>query len=240
MAEGLFAGVADGFLWVEGWGGVEVGEDGIGHLGEFGGVGEGGGVDGEEELGEAGFLEGVEGELVGAGAAGEHGGEHVEGEREAGAFPEADGEGALGLLDGFGVAGEVAVGVVAAGDGEFGSALGVGGERTHGELGGGHVEDYGCFAVRDGEDDGVVADGWFGGAPGGGVGEGVGPADGEEAFGGGLPAVGAAAHPMVGVGEGHGPDAVPAGEGDGLGHGGVSVEVAGAEVAVPALDGSEA
>jgi len=45
---------------------------------------------------------------VGGAAAGEHGGQHVEHKREAGAFPVADGEGALGGLDGRGVAGEFA------------------------------------------------------------------------------------------------------------------------------------
>jgi len=64
---------------------------------------------------------------VGGVAAGEHGGEDVEGEGQAGAFPEADGEGALGALDGGGVGGEVAGLVVAAGDGELQAAVGVGG-----------------------------------------------------------------------------------------------------------------
>ena len=120
---------------------MEVFEDRFGDVGKVGRIDEVGGVDGEEELGEAGFLQGVERELVGGEAAGEHGGEHIEGERQTGALPEADGEGALRGLDGGGVGGEVAVGVVASGYGELGLALDVGGQATHGELGGGHVED---------------------------------------------------------------------------------------------------
>ena len=45
---------------------------------------------------------------------------------------------------------------------------------------------------------------------------------------------------MICVAEGDAGDAVLAGEGDGLIHGGLGVEIAGAEAAVPALDGAEA
>jgi len=84
-------------------------------------------------------------------AAGEHGGQDVECEGEAGAFPEADGEGALGAFDGGGVGGEVAGFVVAAGDGELLAAGGVGGEGAVGELGHGDVEDDGAACgVRPG------------------------------------------------------------------------------------------
>ena len=77
-AEGLFAGVADGFCGIVGGGLAEVGEDRFGDLRELGGVGDGDGIDGEEELGEAGFFQGIGGELVGGEATGEHGGHHVE------------------------------------------------------------------------------------------------------------------------------------------------------------------
>ena len=77
-------------------------------------------------MGEAGFFEGVAGNLVGSDAAGEHGGDEVQSEGEAGALPEADGKGALGGGDGGGVGGEVAVGVEAAGEGKLLAALGVG------------------------------------------------------------------------------------------------------------------
>ena len=117
--EGLFAGVADGFGGV-GWGGlVEVVDDGVGDVGEFGCGGYVGWVDGEEELGLAGLAEGIGWELVGGEASGEHGGHHVEDQGQAGAFPVADGEGALGGFDGGGVGGKVAGGVVAAGDREL-------------------------------------------------------------------------------------------------------------------------
>ena len=77
--KGLFAGVADGVGGVEGWRGVEVGEDGFGSGVEGGGIGcEVGQVDGEEDLGGAGFAERVARDLVGGKAAGEHGGEEVE------------------------------------------------------------------------------------------------------------------------------------------------------------------
>ncbi len=98
----------------------------------------------------------------------------------------------------------------------------------------------GGVGAGDGEDEGVVADGGGGGTPGGDVGEGVGPADGEEASLGGEPAVGTATHPVVGIAEGYGGDAVLAGEEHGAVDGGVGVEVAGAAVSVPSLEGSEA
>jgi len=148
---------------------------------------------------------------VGGAAAGEHGGQDVEGEGETRSFPEADGEWAGGAFDGGGVCGEGAGLVVAAGDGELLAAFAVGGEGTVGELRHGHVEDDGCggflgrwvvgiVEVRDGEDERVVAEGWGGGSPGREVGEGVGPAHGGEAGVCGLPAVGAGALPMGGFG----------------------------------------
>jgi hypothetical protein len=73
------------------------------------------------------------------------------------------------------------------------------------------------------DDEGVVAEGGCGGSPGGEVGHGVGPAEGEEALLGGLPAVGSASHPVVGVGEGYCAYAVLSGEGDGSLHGSVGV-----------------
>ena len=91
----------------------------------------------------------------------------------------------------------------------------------------------------NGEDQRVVAEGRRGRSPGREVGEGVGPADGEEAGVGGEPAVTAAAHPVVGVGEDDAAEAVVVGEGNGAAHCKVSVEIAGAEVAVPAFDGRE-
>ena len=227
-------GVVEGFD--EGGGGV------VGGAGQ----GEAGGVDREKELRDAGFGVGVGGELVGGVAAGKGGGEEVEDEGEAGALPETDGEGAVGLLDGSGVAGEVAFGVVPAGHGELLSAAAVAGELAVGELAHGDVKNdvrrsgVGAVGVgaRDSEDEGVVAEGGCGGAPGGEVGAGVGPADSKEALVGGLPAVGAAAHPVVGVGEADGSEAVLPGEGDGAGGRVLGVEGTGAELAVPALDGA--
>ena len=139
--EGLFAGVADRFGGVGGGGVVEVVDDGVGDVGEFGRAGYVGWVDGEEELGLAGLAEGIGWELVGGEAAGEHSGHHVEDEGQAGALPVADGESSLGGFDGGGVAGEVAFDVEAAVDGEGLVALAVGGEGPVGELGHGHVED---------------------------------------------------------------------------------------------------
>ena len=181
---------------------------------------------------------------MGGVAAREKGGEEVEGEGEAGALPEADWQGAGGLGDGCGIRGELAVTIVAAGDGERLVAFAVGVELAVGELAHGHVEhDVGPAGVvalgsaaGDGEDERVVADRGGGGTPGGEVGHGVGPADGEETLVGGLPAVGSGAHPVIGVGEGDGAEAVRAGEGDGALHGREGVEVADAGVAVPALE----
>jgi len=85
---------------------------------------------------------------MGGAAAGEHGGEDVEGEGEAGAFPKADGEGALGALDGGGIGGEVAGFVVAAGDGELLAAFAISGKGAVGELGHGNVEDDGSVWGR--------------------------------------------------------------------------------------------
>lgn len=244
--EGLFAGVA--------WGDCEVGagsrvkgiDEVTGDAIDLGRVADPGGIDREEELREAGLLERVGGDLVGSASAGEGGGEEVEGKGEAGALPEADGEGAKGLLDGGGVLGEVAGSVVSAGDGELISAAGVAGELAVGELAHGHIEDdvggAGVAAAReragDGEDERVVAEGGGGGAPGGEVAAGVGPADGEQPLIGGVPAVASATHPVVGVGECDGSDAMLAGECDGALDGVLGVEIADAAVSVPALDGS--
>ena len=107
------------------------------------------------------------GNLVRGEASGEHGGDHVEDEGEAGALPVADGEGSLGGFDGGGVAGEVACGVEAAVDREGLVALAVGGEGSVGELGHGHVEDDVAVCAWDGDDEGVVAEGGGGGSPGG-------------------------------------------------------------------------
>ena len=76
--EGLLAGIADGFGGVN-WGGLlERLDDAFGDVIEFGGGGEGGRIDGEEDLRLACFAEGIGAELVGGEAAGEHGGNHVE------------------------------------------------------------------------------------------------------------------------------------------------------------------
>ena len=238
-AQGLLAGVAEGGGGVERRGVVEVGDDFVGDVGELAGGGEVGRVDGEEELRLSGFAEWLGAELVGGEASGEHGGHHVEDEGEAGALPVADGERALGGFDGGGVGGEGAYGVEASGNGERRAALAVGGEGSVGELGHRHVENNRMLLAGESDDEGIVADGGGGGSPGREVGEGVRPAEGEEAGLGGKPSVGAAAHPVVGVGESDCSDAVLAGEGDGAVHDGVGVEVAEAAVSVPALDTSE-
>jgi hypothetical protein len=137
--QGLFARVADGVAGI-GWRCLlERVEDGVGDLGELLRIGDGGGVDGEEDLGEAGLAEGVAGNLMGGQTAGEHRGEHIEDEGESRALPIADGQGALGCFDGRGVAGEIARSVEAAVDGERLSVLAVGGEGAVGELRHRHV-----------------------------------------------------------------------------------------------------
>ncbi len=89
--EGLLPGIADGFGGVDGGGLLEGVDDAVGDVVEFGGGSECGGVDGEEDLGLACFAEWIGAELVGGEASGEHGGDHVEDDGEAGAFPVADG-----------------------------------------------------------------------------------------------------------------------------------------------------
>ena len=134
-------------------------------------------------------------------------------------------------------------GVEAAVDGQQLAALAVALERAVGELRHGHVEHHGPGGARHGDDQRIVADGALGAAPGRQVGHGVGPADADEAGLGGLPAVGAAAHPVVGVAQRDAADAVLAAERDGAVHRGQRVEIAGAALAVPALQrakGSEA
>src|ERR1700691_647590 len=71
---------------------------------------------------------------------------------------------------------------------------------------------------------------------GGGIGHGVVPADADEAGFGGLPAVSAGAHPVIGVGERDAADAVLAAEGEGAVHAGEGVEIAGTAAAIPALE----
>ena len=114
-------------------------------------------------------------------------------------------------------------------------------ELAHGVLGHGHVE-YDVFAIfaRDRDDEGVVAEFFLLTAPRGDEGPGVGPADADAVGVGGLPAVVAGAHPVVGAGEGDAAEAVGAGEFDGAVHGDPGVPGAGAEVAVPAFEDAEA
>ena len=88
----------------------------------------------------------------------------------------------------------------------------------------------------NGEDQRIVSEGRSGRSPRREIGEGVGPADGEEAGFCGEPSVAAAAHPVIGVGESDAAEAVLTGKVHGPEHGGVRVEVAGAKVAVPAFD----
>ncbi len=243
-AKGLFAGVAGGLPRVGTGGLVEGLDEALGDAVDLGNGAEAGGVDREEELGEAGLSKRVGRDLMGGAAAGEGSGEEVEDQGETGALPEADWEGAKGLLDGPGVGGEIAFSVVTAGDGEGLAPAGIVGELAVGELAHGGVEDDvraaagGAVRTRagDGDDEGVVAKGGDGCAPGGEVTACVGPAYGEQTLVGGLPSVGAAAHPVVRMGEGDGSDAVLAGESDGAGHGVLGVEIADAEVSGPALD----
>ncbi len=77
-------------------------------------------------------------------------------------------------------------------------------------------------------------------APCGHVGAGVGPADADAARVRRLPAVGAAAHPVVVVAQRHHADAELVGQLHGAGHGVAGVQRAEAALAVPALHGTEA
>ena len=242
-AEGLLAGIAGRFLCVGGLCGVDGFDDGVG---DVLGVGlawivlsECRWIEGDKDLREGGFAERIARELVGGVAECGDGGDGVEEDGQAGAFPVADGERALGGFDGCGVGGEIALCVEAAWDGELLIAAAMAFERAVGELGHGHVEDEMAGGAGHGEDERVVADGGFGRAPCGEIGHGVGEAEADHAGFRGLPAVGAAAHPVVGVAEGDAADAVGAGEGDGAFHGGVGVEVAGALAAVPTLECAE-
>jgi len=91
--------------------------------------------------------------------------------------------------------------------------------------------------ARNGDDQRIVAERGRNRAPGGQVGQRVGPADGEEASLRGEPSVAAAAHPVVGVGQCNATQAMQAGKLDGALDCRVGVQVAGTEMSVPALDG---
>ncbi len=91
-------------------------------------------------------------------------------------------------------------------------------------------------SARHGKDERVVAEARFGRAPGGQVGQGVGPADADASGVGGLPAVAAAAHPVSGIGEGHGAETVLARERNGAIHRLPGVQIAGAAFAIPAFE----
>ena len=167
--------------------------------------------------------------------AGEHRGDHVEQDREPGALPEADREQALRALDRGRIARELAALVVAADDGQLLPAHAVRAERAVRELRHRHVEHDVARGARHGDDERVVADERDRRAPRRDVGERVRPADADHAGVGGLPAVVAAAHPVVGVAEPHRADAVLARELDRARHAGPRVEVAGPAASVPSL-----
>ena len=93
-----------------------------------------GGVEGEEDLRGGGLGGGGAGDLVGGVAEYGDGGDGVEEDGEAGAFPVADGERTLGGFYGGWVGGEMALGVEAAGDGELLVAEAMAFERAVGEL----------------------------------------------------------------------------------------------------------
>ena len=88
-------------------------------------------------------------------------------------------------------------------------------------------------------DQGVVADLAVLAAPGRHVGHGVGPADAHAAVVGGQPAVGAAAHPVVVVAQGHHAHAVLLGQLTGTVHGALGVQRAETAMAVPPLQRAE-
>ena len=92
-----------------------------------------------------------------------------------------------------------------------------------------------AVGAGDSEDERVIADAAVFGAPGRHIGGGVRPADADAARVCGLPAVGAAAHPVVVVAQCHDADAVLFGEGAGTLHCALCVQRAEAAVAVPAL-----
>src|SRR5699024_786282 len=96
----------------------------------------------------------------------------------------------------------------------------------------GHVQHDGAVLAGDGDAEGVVAHARFLGTPHGHAALGVGPADADKACLGGLPGVGAAAHPVGGVLQRHAADAVLFGQGDGAVHAEGGVQHADAQVAV--------
>nr|GFD26167.1 hypothetical protein [Tanacetum cinerariifolium] len=132
--------------------------------------------------------------------------------------------------------GEVAGLVVAAGVGQGLVPRRVGAHLAKRKLRDGHVQHQVPGRAGHGQHQRVVAEARVGAAPGRHDGRGIGEAQADAAGFGGLPAVAAAAHPVVGVAQGHAADAVLLGQLDGAGHAGGSIGGAGAEVAVPALD----
>ncbi len=90
-----------------------------------------------------------------------------------------------------------------------------------------------------GNDQRIIADAWLGSAPRGQIGQGVGPANADKPCLGSLPAVSAAAHPVIGVAETHACHAVLPAQGHGAVHAGLRIQIAGAFAPIPALQSGE-
>ena len=218
---------------------MHVGADGVDDgVGDLRGL-ELGRVNGDHDLGQAHF--GVKGTGFGNGVSvGQDGADHIQQDGKAAALPVADGQDPLGALDNGGVGGELTVFVIAAGHRELLSRKAGALQLAVAELGQGAVHhDVLAIGAGDRENNGVIAQAAVQRAPGGHDGPGVGPADADAACVRRLPAIGAAAHPVVVVAQGHHAYAKAPCQLHGPRHGPSGVQGPEAPVPVPALDGAE-
>ena len=128
--------------------------------------------------------------------AGQHGGDHIEHDRQAGAFPVSDRQRPAGGFDRGWIARQLPGAVEPAWHRQRLAAAPVRGERAVGKLRHRHVEHDVTAGARDRDDQRIVADARRVGAPRRKVGKRVGPADGDRAGVSRLPAVRAATQPM--------------------------------------------
>src|SRR5258708_33599887 len=89
--------------------------------------------------------------------------------------------------------------------------------------------------ARDGDDHRIIANSGITSSPRWKVRHGVGPANSDHTCVSGLPAVAAATHPVVGIGQRHATHAVRPGKRNGPFHTLVGIQIAWATVSVPAL-----
>ena len=167
--------------------------------------------------------------------------DHIQQDGKTAALPVANGDHAAGLFNGSGVGGQAAVCIVAA----YHRQLFAG--QTHrfqlavAELAQGTIHhDVLPVRARHGQNERVVADVVVLCAPCRHVGAGVGPADADAARVCGLPAVGAAAHPVVVVAQRHHANTELMCQLYGTVHGVLGVQRAKAALAIPALHGTKA